>query len=67
MTTDVKRLLDDALRLADADRAELAGLLIESLDDSAEEIARRLADLDNGSVKPIPWAEVRRRMTQETK
>ncbi len=76
MTTDVRRLLDDAMQLGDADRAELAGLLIDSLDNDADEnvqqawnneIARRLSELDNGSVKAIPWSEVRRRMTQESK
>jgi putative addiction module component (TIGR02574 family) len=75
MTSDARRLLDDALRLPSADRAELAGLLIDSLEESSDEgvqqawsneIAKRLAELDNGSVKPIPWSEVRRRMTQAT-
>ncbi len=64
------------MQLSESDRAELAGQLIESLDNGAEdnvqqawsdEIARRLADLDGGSVKPVPWDEVRRRMTQESK
>lgn len=76
MTTDAKKILDDAMRLSEADRAEMAGLLIESLDDVADEnvqqawndeIARRLAELDNGSVKAISWSEVRRRMAQDTK
>jgi len=73
MTTDAQRLLDDALRLSDQDRAELAGLLIDSLDEGqdadvqaawSEEIARRLEELDSGAVAPIPWAEVRRRLTK---
>lgn len=76
MTNEAKKVLDDALRLPDAERAELVGLLIESLDDESdtdvqeawsEEIAKRLAEIDNGSAKPIPWSEVRRRMTQATK
>jgi putative addiction module component (TIGR02574 family) len=76
MTTDAKRLLDDALQLAEAERAEIAGRLIESLDDQidadaqerwSDEIAQRLADLDSGAVKAIPWAEVRRRMTPDAK
>jgi putative addiction module component (TIGR02574 family) len=73
MTGEAKKVLDDALRLPDAERAELVGLLIESLDDESdanvqeawsEEIAKRLAEIDNGSAKTIPWSEVRRRMTQ---
>lgn len=76
MTSDAKKLLDDVLRLPTADRAEIAGLLIDSLEEGADadvqqawsnEIAKRLAELDNGSVKPVPWAEVRRRMIQATK
>jgi putative addiction module component (TIGR02574 family) len=75
MTVEAKDLLDGALRLPASDRAELAGLLIDSLDEDAdadvqeawsEEIARRLAELDSGVVKTIPWAEVRRRMMQDT-
>jgi putative addiction module component (TIGR02574 family) len=46
--------------------------LIDSLDEGqdadvqaawSEEIARRLEELDSGAVTPIPWAEVRRRLT----
>jgi putative addiction module component (TIGR02574 family) len=73
MSNDVQRLLDDALRLPDQERAELAGLLIDSLEEGqdacvqaawSEEIARRLEELDSGEVTPIPWAEVRRRLTK---
>jgi putative addiction module component (TIGR02574 family) len=76
MTSEAKRLLDDALLLPTADRAELAGLLIDSLEEGADEgaqqawsdeIAKRLAEIDSGAVKPIPWSEVRRRMTQAEK
>jgi putative addiction module component (TIGR02574 family) len=73
MTVDVRRILDDALRLPDNNRAELAGLLIDSLDEGqnadvqaawSDEIARRLDELDSGAVTPIPWTEVRRRLTK---
>jgi putative addiction module component (TIGR02574 family) len=73
MSNDAQRLLDDALRLPDQERAELAGLLIDSLDEGqeagvqaawSEEIARRLEELDSGAVTPVPWAEVRRRLTK---
>jgi putative addiction module component (TIGR02574 family) len=75
MTVDVRRILDDALRLPENDRAELAGLLIDSLDEGqdagvqaawSDEIARRLDELDSGAVTPIPWAEVRRRLTNKS-
>lgn len=67
MTTKAKKLLDEALRLRPAEREALAGHLFDSLgkdDPDAEsawqaEIARRIAELDQGDVKPIPWAEAR--------
>jgi putative addiction module component (TIGR02574 family) len=69
MSTDVQKLLSTALRLPDKDRAELAASLIESLDQPfdpdaqaawAEEIERRISDLDNGSVRAVPWEDARR-------
>ncbi len=68
MTTKAKKLLDEALRLPPAERESLAGQLFDSLeadDPDAEaawqvEIERRVAELDQGKVKPIPWAEARR-------
>jgi len=50
------------------ERAELAGLLLESLESEqdedvesawAEEIERRVRQLDSGEVKAIPWAQIR--------
>jgi len=67
MTTNAKKLLDEELRLPPAAREALAGSLFDSLetdDLDAEaawqvEIERRIAELDQGQVKPIPWAEAR--------
>lgn len=68
MTRDLKELFQEAAQLSEQDRATLAGLLIESLDPKsesdveqawAEEIARRVAELDAGTVETIPWAQVR--------
>ena len=65
----VQELLSTALRLPDKDRAELAASLIESLDQPfdadaqaawAEEIERRISELDNGSVRAVPWEDARR-------
>ena len=73
MDRDVKEILEDALKLPPEGRAALAGSLIESLDEEIDEdaeaawdaeIARRLQELDSGKVKPIPWAEVRRRLVK---
>ena len=68
MTPKGKKLLDQALRLSPAEREALAGQLFDSLeaeDLDAEaawqtEIERRIAELDHGKVKPIPWTEARR-------
>jgi len=72
MTREVSDLLKQALALPVEARAALAGSLLESLeqtvDESAEEewnkeIARRIAELDSGKVKPIAWAEARRQIS----
>lgn len=69
MTSKVIKLLEGALGLAENERAAIAGRLIDSLDQQADddapsawnaEIARRIAEVDGGSVKLIPWAEARR-------
>jgi putative addiction module component (TIGR02574 family) len=66
--TDVWR---EAAELPDADRATLAGLLIESLEGEPDldaeaawaiEIGKRVAELDAGTVKTIPWEQVRQRL-----
>jgi putative addiction module component (TIGR02574 family) len=68
MNRDLKELFGEGAKLPEGDRATLAGLLIESLDPApepnveaawSEEIARRLAELDAGTVELIPWEEVR--------
>ena len=68
MNVTAQEVLNTALQLSERDRADLAESLIESLDqpfdaDSqaawAEEIGRRLAELDSGAVKTLPWEEAR--------
>jgi putative addiction module component (TIGR02574 family) len=72
MNPDVSDLLKKARTLPPEARAALAGSLLESLDDTAnegveeewsKETARRIAELDSGKVKPIPWAEARRQIS----
>jgi putative addiction module component (TIGR02574 family) len=68
MTSKAKKLLDEALELSPAEREALAGQLFDSLetdDPDAEaawqgEIEKRITEMDQGKVKPIPWAEARR-------
>ena len=64
-------LYAQAMKLSAGDRAELAGLLLESLDDRTdenvdeawrEEIERRMQDFDNGTVTPVAWEQVRARL-----
>ena len=71
MARDLKELFTEAADLSEQDRATLAGLLIESLEPSpepeverawAEEISRRVAELDAGTVETIPWERVRNEM-----
>ena len=68
MTKQALELLQKALALSDEERASLAGSLLESLDTTTDEnveaawnqeIARRIADLDSGRSKTVPWEEVR--------
>jgi len=63
------RILHEAMQLGDGDRAAIASRLIDSLDVDADddvvpawadEIQRRLRELDDGSVTPLSWEEARR-------
>jgi len=72
MTEEATKLLKKALTLPVAERAELAGSLIESLDNTEDEsvaeawdqeIARRMAELDSGKVKPISLEQARQRLS----
>ncbi len=68
MTSKANKILSEAMRLPPAEREALAGRLFDSLepdDHEAEaawqaEIERRIAELDQGKVKAIPWAKARR-------
>ena len=72
MTTAVAdEILGNALRQPETDRARIAEALIASLDAQADkgverawqrEIAKRLHEIDTGTVKCIPWEEVRDRL-----
>jgi putative addiction module component (TIGR02574 family) len=65
------KVRSEALRLPEAERAELAHSLVESLDGPADkdaasawdtEIQRRLAEIDAGTAELIDREELRRRM-----
>jgi len=67
--SDTTELLEKALKPPAEARAALAGFLIESLDETvdedaeaawAEEITRRIRELDSGKAKTVPWSKARR-------
>jgi putative addiction module component (TIGR02574 family) len=71
MSSEVNELLKKALTLPVTEHAELAGSLIESLDQAEDksvadaweaEIVRRMEDLDSGRVKPDSLDEFRLRL-----
>ena len=71
MTQEAAELLKKALSLPVSERADLAGSLIESLDETQdesvaaawdEEVARRMAGIDSGAVQPVSLEEARRRL-----
>ena len=73
MSTPVEDLFKQASTLDERDRAALAGLLLESLEDPVDEdiesawrddVERRLAEIDSGSVKLFPWEEVKAKLKQ---
>ena len=67
-----EKLLAEALGLPVEDRADIAAKLLASLDDAAEdpdaadawadEIERRVREVDEGRVQLVPWEEVRAKL-----
>jgi putative addiction module component (TIGR02574 family) len=71
MSRDFTELLREASQLPEGERAELAARLLETLDGEpdedveaawAEEIERRVRQIDAGEVELIPWNEVRAKL-----
>jgi putative addiction module component (TIGR02574 family) len=74
MTVSAVQLLEDALRLSEKERADMAARLIDSLDPVVEsdaasawdaEVGRRLGELDTGVVEPLNWPDARRIISGE--
>lgn len=69
MNRAIQDLYESASELAPEDRAELAGLLLESLEDDvpgdeieqawAAEVERRMAEFRAGRVKTVSWQDLR--------
>ena len=71
MPRDAAEALKDALELPPEARAALIGSSVERLDTEVdedaeeawrEEIRHRLAEIDSGAAKLVPWDEARRRL-----
>ena len=76
MTTHLTELFAQASNLSERERATLAGLLIESLESEIdpdveeawrEEIERRVAELDSGTARTVPWETVRAELLRRTR
>ena len=64
-----RKVLEEAMKLPPEARAALAASLLESLDERidedaevawAAEIGKRLAEINDGRVRPLSWAEARK-------
>jgi putative addiction module component (TIGR02574 family) len=73
MKTLTAEVYKQALDLDERDRATLAGLLIESLEEEPDndleaawkaEVQRRIEEIDSGDVEMIPWEDVKARLWQ---
>lgn len=71
MTNAIRELYEQASQLSESERAELAGLLLETLHQPtdpgveaawAREVERRLEDYRAGRVQTVSWQELRARL-----
>ncbi len=71
MARSVAELFKEASALDEHERATLAGLLLESIEQAPDpeieeawkvEIERRIKELDSGSATLIPWEEVKAKL-----
>jgi putative addiction module component (TIGR02574 family) len=74
MGREAAKLLAEALKLPAEDRAAVAGQLLRSLDEQVDEdaegawideIGRRVAQLDSGTVEAVPWSQARDRIASD--
>ena len=76
MVEEVRKIVEQALKMPARERAEIAQRLLESLDRQTDlnvesawqsEVERRISELDNGQVTCIPWEEVRERLMRNSR
>ncbi|MFQ6114376.1 MAG: addiction module protein [bacterium] len=68
MNTKTKKIIDEALKLSEQERIEIAELIMNSLEHTehesdvdaawAAEIHRRSKEIETESVRPLAWSEV---------
>ena len=73
--TALERLTEEALKLGCSERRALVDQLIPTLQDDEETpplseawraaVLQRIAEVDSGAAKTIPWDEVRRELFEE--
>ncbi len=73
MTTKSDFLIAEALSMSPAERARMAHCLISSLDQPTEKnvddewirlAEKRLAELENGNVKPVTWESLKEKIRE---
>lgn len=64
--TTAQKIASEALALSPNERADIAQLLLQSLeasenheDEWVSEVERRAQEMENGDVKPISWEEIK--------
>ena len=76
MVEEVRKIVEQALKMPARERAEIAQRLLESLDRQMDidvesawqsEVERRISELDSGQVACIPWEEVRERLMRNSR
>jgi putative addiction module component (TIGR02574 family) len=75
MATSAEDLYEQALSLDETERVALANLILQSLEPTdpdaeeawAEEIKRRVGELENGAIETISWDEVRSKLAAKLK
>lgn len=76
MVEEVRKIVEQALKMSAKERAEIAQRLLESLDRQMDvdvesawqsEVEKRISELDSGQVSCIPWEEVRERLMRNSR
>jgi putative addiction module component (TIGR02574 family) len=74
MSAHATKILDKAMKISNAERADLAACLLASLDEKTlaklnpeweAEIERRLNAINDGGATMIPWEEARKRLFRD--